>query len=248
MLKKIHKIIGLSVCIIIIHLAITGIILMYPYTFRLHDTYFTSNFIYSLYDMHNPSEVKTPEFLEDIGLVSSKIVVSDMVLETNISDIIGLLRKDNYIYILNSNSLTFIEEREYGLQIIAEKKLSFAATSLGISNNEVFLKSEEDEYYRIHNDLRASLNKVNNIIYKESNLVIPDKELSNYFLNQVQGPGVQALRLVTDFHNGRFFGPVIMLVFFISSFFIIFLALSGAYMTIKPSIKRYYKSKKKKRF
>lgn len=221
---------------------------MYPYTFRLHDTYFTSNFIYSLYDMHNPSEVKTPEFLEDIGLVSSKIVVSDMVLETNISDIIGLLRKDNYIYILNSNSLTFIEEREYGLQIIAEKKLSFAATSLGISNNEVFLKSEEDEYYRIHNDLRASLNKVNNIIYKESNLVIPDKELSNYFLNQVQGPGVQALRLVTDFHNGRFFGPVIMLVFFISSFFIIFLALSGAYMTIKPSIKRYYKSKKKKRF
>jgi len=198
--------------------------------------------------MHNPSEVKTPEFLEDIGLVSSKIVVSDMVLETNISDIIGLLRKDNYIYILNSNSLTFIEEREYGLQIIAEKKLSFAATSLGISNNEVFLKSEEDEYYRIHNDLRASLNKVNNIIYKESNLVIPDKELSNYFLNQVQGPGVQALRLVTDFHNGRFFGPVIMLVFFISSFFIIFLALSGAYMTIKPSIKRYYKSKKKKRF
>ena len=93
MLKKLHKIIGLSVCIIIIHLAVTGIILMYPHTFRLHDTYFTSNFIYSLYDMHNPSEVKALESGNDLGLVSSKIIVSDMVLETNIKDIISLLKK-----------------------------------------------------------------------------------------------------------------------------------------------------------
>ena len=248
MLKKIHKIIGLSVCIIIIHLAVTGIILMYPHTFRLHDTYFTSNFIYSLYDMHNPSEVKALESGNDLGLVSSKIIVSDMVLETNIKDIISLLKKDNYIYILNSKSLIVIEEKDYGLQIIKENPLSFVAISLGTSNDQVFLKSVDDEYYRIHNDLRILLNEANNIKYKKSNLIIPNKELSNYFLNQVQGPGIQALRLFADLHNGRFFGPVVMIIFFISSFFIIFLAISGAYMTIRPSIKRYYyRSKKKKR-
>ena len=92
------------------------------------------------------------------------------------------------------------------------------------------------------------MNEANNIKYKKSNLIIPNKELSNYFLNQVQGPGIQALRLFADLHNGRFFGPVVMIIFFISSFLIIFLAISGAYMTIRPSIKRYYyRSKKKKR-
>ena len=125
MLKKLHKIIGLSVCIIIIHLSITGIILMYPYTFRLHDTYFTNNFIYSLYDMHKPSEVRTIESLEDIGLVSSKIIVSDIVLETNIKDIISLLKQDKYIYILNRNSLTLLEEKEYELQIVKKKYFLF---------------------------------------------------------------------------------------------------------------------------
>ena len=246
MLKKLHKIIGVSVCIIIIHLAITGIILMYPYTFRLHDTYFTNNFLYSLYDMHNLSEVKTIESSEDIGLVSSKIIVSDVVLETNINDIISLLKQDNYIYLLNRNSLTMIEEKEYGLQIVKEKALSFSASSIGIINNEAFVKSIDDNYYKIHNDLNISLNEVNNIKYQESRLIIPDKELSIYFLNQIQGPGIQALRLVADLHNGRFFGPIVMIIFFISSFFIIFLAISGAYMTIRPSIKRYYYMRKKK--
>ena len=159
-----------------------------------------------------------------------------------------LLKKDNYIYILNSKSLTVIEEKDYGLQIIKENPLSFVAISLGTSNDQVFLKSVDDEYYRIHNDLRILLNEANNIKYKKSNLIIPNKELSNYFLNQVQGPGIQALRLFADLHNGRFFGPVVMIIFFISSFLIIFLAISGAYMTIRPSIKRYYyRSKKKKR-
>ncbi len=248
MLKKLHKIIGLSVCIIIIHLSITGIILMYPYTFRLHDTYFTNNFIYSLYDMHKPSEVRTIESLEDIGLVSSKIIVSDIVLETNIKDIISLLKQDKYIYILNRNSLTLLEEKEYELQIVKKKILSFSAVSLGISNNKIFLKSFENEFYRINDDLSTIAEEDQNIKYKESYLIIPDEEVSNYFLEQVQGPGIQALRLVADLHNGRFFGPLVMIIFFITSFLIIFLAISGAYMTIRPSIKRYYyRSKKKKR-
>tara|TARA_B100000686_G_scaffold354825_1_gene467488 strand:+ start:2262 stop:2861 length:600 start_codon:yes stop_codon:yes gene_type:complete len=198
--------------------------------------------------MHKPSEVRTIESLEDIGLVSSKIIVSDIVLETNIKDIISLLKQDKYIYILNRNSLTLLEEKEYELQIVKKKILSFSAVSLGISNNKIFLKSFENEFYRINDDLSTIAEEDQNIKYKESYLIIPDEEVSNYFLEQVQGPGIQALRLVADLHNGRFFGPLVMIIFFITSFLIIFLAISGAYMTIRPSIKRYYyRSKKKKR-
>ena len=110
------------------------------------------------------------------------------------------------------------------------------------------MKSFENEFYRINDDLSTIAEEDQNIKYKESYLIIPDEEVSNYFLEQVQGPGIQALRLVADLHNGRFFGPLVMIIFFITSFLIIFLAISGAYMTIRPSIKRYYyRSKKKKR-
>ena len=93
MLKKLHKIIGLSVCIIVIHLSITGIILMYPSTFKLLDTYYTNSYLYNLYGMFKASDVKVLESNDiDIGVIKSKLIVSDMVLETSNRDIIGILK------------------------------------------------------------------------------------------------------------------------------------------------------------
>ena len=71
MLKRLHKIIGLSICLIVIHLSITGAVLMYPSTFKLQDTYFTNSFIYNLYDMYKLSDVKVLEGNdEDIGVLN----------------------------------------------------------------------------------------------------------------------------------------------------------------------------------
>ena len=85
MLKRLHKIIGLSIGVIVVHLAITGILLMYPYSFRLTETYFTNDYLYYLYDMHTPADVRILESSEEIGLIGSKIVVSDNVIETNMN-------------------------------------------------------------------------------------------------------------------------------------------------------------------
>ena len=87
MLKRLHKIIGLSIGVIVVHLAITGILLMYPYSFRLTETYFTNDYLSYLYDMHTPADVRILESSEEIGLIGSKIVVSDNVIETNMNNI-----------------------------------------------------------------------------------------------------------------------------------------------------------------
>ena len=75
MLKKLHKIIGISVCLIVIHLSITGAVLMYPSVFKLQDTYFSNSYLYNLYDMYKPSDVRVLEGVdEDIGAIKSKII------------------------------------------------------------------------------------------------------------------------------------------------------------------------------
>ena len=110
MLKKLHKIIGLSVCIIVIHLSITGIILMHPRTFKLLDTYYTNSYLYNLYGMFKTSDVKVLESNDiDIGVIKSKLIVSDMVLETGNKDIIGLLKINNLIYALKNNFLKLFQ-------------------------------------------------------------------------------------------------------------------------------------------
>ena len=69
MLKKIHKIVGLSVALIVIHLAITGIILMYPGTFKLQNTFLTNNYVLSLYHMYQTTDVLHNKSYSNVGIV-----------------------------------------------------------------------------------------------------------------------------------------------------------------------------------
>lgn len=250
MLKKLHKIIGLSVCLIIIHLSITGIILMYPSTFKLQETYFKNRYISSLYDMYTVADVRALEVAEeDLGIIKSKAIVSDMVIETGINNILGALKADNLIFVLNNKKIILIQESDYGLEIIKDEKIPFTALSIGKDNDNILIKGTEDKFYIVNENLSFSLAKNNEIEFNETSLVLPEEEIARYYLLQVQGPGVQALRLFADLHNGRFFGPFVMFIFAITSILVIFLSISGSYMTIKPSIKRYiYKARKKKRY
>lgn len=250
MLKKLHKIIGLSVCLIIIHLSITGIILMYPSTFKLQETYFKNRYISGLYDMYTVADVRALEAAEeDLGIIKSKAIVSDMVIETGINNILGALKANNLIFVLNNKKLILIQESDYGLEIIKDEKIPFTALSIGKDNDNILIKGTEDKFYIVNENLSFSLAKNNEIEFNETPLVLPEEEIARYYLLQVQGPGVQALRLFADLHNGRFFGPFVMFIFALTSILVIFLSISGSYMTIKPSIKRYiYKARKKKRY
>ena len=250
MLKKLHKIIGLSVCLIVIHLSITGIILMYPSTFKLQETYFKNRYISSLYDMYTVADVRALEAAEeDLGIIKSKAIVSDMVIETGINNILGALKANNLIFVLNNKKLILIQESDYGLEIIKDEKIPFTALSIGKDNDNILIKGTEDKFYIVNENLSFSLAKNNEIEFNETPLVLPEEEIARYYLLQVQGPGGQALRLFADLHNGRFFGPFVMFIFVITSILVIFLSISGSYMTIKPSIKRYiYKARKKKRY
>ena len=109
------------------------------------------------------------------------------------------------------------------------------------------MKEEAGKFYILDESLSFSLATNNEIEFYEVSIVLPDEETAIYYLHQVQGPGIQALRLFADLHNGRFFGPLVMFIFAITSILVIFLSISGSYMALKPSIKRYiYKSRKKK--
>ena len=133
MLKKLHKIIGISVCLIVIHLSITGAVLMYPSVFKLQDTYFSNSYLYNLYDMYKSSDVRVLEGVdEDVGVIKSKIITSDMVLETNAADIIGVLKIDNFIFVLNKEKILLIEESDYELEVIKEKNIPHSFINKGL--------------------------------------------------------------------------------------------------------------------
>ena len=86
---------------------------MYPNTFKLYDTYYTNSYISNLYDMHTIKDVRS--FIgieEDLGVIESKIITSDMVIDIGINNIIGAIKKDNLIFTLNDKNIVLIKESD----------------------------------------------------------------------------------------------------------------------------------------
>ena len=74
---------------------------MYPNTFKLQDTYYTNNIFLICMICTRLQRKGTHGLEEDLGVINSKIITSDMVIDTGINNIIGALKKDNLIFTLN---------------------------------------------------------------------------------------------------------------------------------------------------
>ncbi len=97
---------------------------------------------------------------------------------------------------------------------------------MSLSDEIVFLKNDNEYYNLDENYLLKMVNEEGKDI-KWSNITTIDKELAKYYLNIHQGKGVSLTRILTELHNGKFFGSIFTLILFFSSLSLIFLTLSS---------------------
>ena len=116
---------------------------------------------------------------------------------------------------------------------------------LGVTKQEklIAIDQEKNKFLIIKENNEYALSTTD-MPYEKIVFETVEYEKADFYLNLIQGPGIQALRLITDLHNGRFFGFIVMIIFVIASICNVFLALSGSYMTLRPLIiKKYIKHK-----
>ena len=248
MLKKFHKIVGLSVALIIIHLSVTGIILMYPTTFKLQDTYLSNNYILSLYDMKKTTDVRVHKLYTNIGVISRKVIIDDYVIDTGLEPILSIVKENKNIFIGSDKSLLLIEYDEDEPKVIKKIDLPFVMKEMLLNDTSgvSFIDEKNTAFYLDETHKFISIESPHKPI--EGLLLInADKESAEMYLNFIQGPGVHLLRFITDIHNGRFFGKIAMILFSISSLAVIFLAISGTLMSLNITLKRSAYNKRKHR-
>ena len=248
MLKKIHKIIGLSVALIVLHLSATGIILMYPVTLKLQETFLSNNYILSLYDMKRTTDVRVHKYHSNIGVISRNVIIDDYVIDTGLESILSLVKEKNIIFIASDKSLVIVQYDEDEPKVIKKIDLPFVLKGM-------FIKSKLGVNFVDEKNVTFYLDETHKFISIESHkepleevlLVNADKESADLYLKFIQGPGVHLLRCITDIHNGRFFGKIVMILFSISSLGVIFLAISGTLMSLNITLKRSAYNKRKHR-
>ena len=236
-LRKLHKYLGFAFSIFILHLTVTGILLTYPKTFNIEETYMSNFFILKKYNMDTHREVYGLSNIEDeVVIIKNNIYINSKFVDKFNEDIINILyqKKDKKIIILSKSTIGiyFFENIDGELEIndiiSLENTKKIKYLGLNLSDDIVFLKNDNEFYNFDDNYLLKLVNeKDKEKDIKWSNVSKINKKLAKYYLSIHQGEGVSLTRILTELHNGKFFGSIFTLILFFSSLSLIFLTLSS---------------------
>jgi hypothetical protein len=234
-LRKLHKYLGFAFSIFILHLTVTGILLTYPKTFNIEEKYISNFFILKKYNMDTHKEVYGLRNIKDeVVIIRNNIYINSQFVDKFSDEIINVLYQKNEkkIFILSKSiiGIYFFENIDGALEIkdIISIENTKKIKSLGqnLSGDIIFLKNDS-EYYNLNSKYLIKLANVKDKNIKWSNISEIDKKLAKYYLNIHQGKGVSLTRILTELHNGKFFGSIFTLILFFSSLSLIFLTLSS---------------------
>ncbi len=234
-LRKLHKYLGFAFSLFILHLTVTGILLTYPKTFNIEEIYISNFFILKKYNMDTHREVYGVSNIEDeVVIIKNNIYVNGKFVDKFSSQIINILyqKKKNRIIVLSESTIGIYllenidEELEINDIISIKNTKKIQHLGLNLSGGIVFLKND-NQHYKLDNSymLKSADEKDKNINLSEVSLM--NKKLAAYYLNIHQGKGVSLIRILTELHNGKFFGSIFTLILFFSSLSLIFLTLSS---------------------
>lgn len=234
-LRKLHKFLGFAFSIFILHLTVTGILLTYPKTFNIEEKYISNFFILKKYNMDTHKEVYGLRNIEDeVVIIRNNIYINSQFVDKFSDEIINVLYQKNEkkIFILSKSiiGIYFFENIDGALEIkdiiSIENTKKIKGLGQNLSDDIIFLKNDS-EYYNFDNKNLIKQANIKDKNIKWSNISKIDKKLAKHYLNIHQGNGVSLTRILTELHNGKFFGSIFTLILFFASLSLIFLTLSS---------------------
>ena len=234
-LRKLHKYLGFAFSIFILHLTVTGILLTYPKTFNIEEKYISNFFILKKYNMDTHKEVYGLRNIEDeVVIIRNNIYINSQFVDKFSDEIINVLYQKNKkkIFILSKSiiGIYFFENIDGALEIkdiiSIENTKKIKGLGQNLSDDIIFFKNDS-EYYNLENKHLIKQANIKDKNIKWSNISKIDKKLAKYYLNIHQGKGVSLTRILTELHNGKFFGSIFTLILFFASLSLIFLTLSS---------------------
>ncbi len=235
-LRKLHKYIGFAFSLFIVHLTITGILLTYPKTFKIEETLINNYYILKKYNMETFKDVfEFKNDKNDIILIKNNIYLNDKFIDKFKEDIFGVFFNniENKLYVLSSKRLIIYlfaiidEELEIEDILTLNNEKSLNKLGINIITNEIILKKDSMYYKLVDNSILKLIKTANVNDYNWSNMTKPNKDLANHYLTLHQGSGVSIIRILTELHNGKFFGSIFTLILFFSSLSLLFLTFSS---------------------
>ena len=242
--RKLHKYIGFVFSIFILHLTVTGILLLYPESLGVEKKFMNNSYFLKKYNMSTKADVLMADTdKHEIVVINKSFYINNEFIDTLDSNVISLYFKDAdmklYIFSAFEIQIYFFEEVDQKLELLNIETLVInnKIVKVGTINKNIILATEKD-YYKITAD-KISLFYGDKKKITWLKIKMTPENIAKHYLKLHQGEGVSFHRIVTELHSGKFFGVGAIFLLLLSSISIIFLVVSSFVFGIN------YKRKKK---
>jgi hypothetical protein len=170
----------------------------------------------------------------EIITINNSLYFNEKFIDSNKNNIFGVIYNNTHksLLVLNKEELIvyLLEKINDNLEIKDVLYLTnsekFIAIGKDYSNN-IYLQNN-NFLYQFNKD--TSFTKTKSVLKKNivwSKTTVAKKDIAKIYLKAHQGNGVSILKILTELHNGKFFGSIFVFILFLSSLSLIFLTLSS---------------------
>lgn len=233
--RRLHRALGVGAAIFILFLVMSGLAINHSHDLGLDQQHVSQPSLLSWYGLGEPQDIRS--FVVSDGWLSfagSQLYLNDKHVST-IANGVGAVSSADMLIAAGSEELLLLDHD--GTLI---ERLSWGPPGAGLleaiglhENTTVMVKSADQVWLADAQmlDWQRAEDATESTVW--SSPVSTPQDLRNAITRQYRGDGVSLERLLLDFHSGRIFGPVGVLVYDLLALAVGFMAISGLVLWLR---------------
>jgi len=230
-LIKVHKIVGLFVCLVLIHLSVTGIILNHTDKLNLNQTKISWDWLLKAYGIGVPETQAAFAIDEDFfHQTNYQIFMNTRSITRVKSKLVGVIDFDDQFIVSTTENIILVNKLgEFIKKIKLPKNLIGKINKIGPYSNGIIIEINKNKFVSDRNI--KNWEPINNpeIVEWSTESKIPE-DINNQIKAYYVGEGISIEQIILDLHSGVIFKGVGKLFMDIIALLLILMSVSGGWI------------------
>ena len=234
-MRRLHRPLGAGAAVFVIFMVLSGIAINHSGGLGLDKRHLSQSFLLSWYGLDGPEEIHSFAVGNDwLSFAGSQLYLNERPVET-ISNGVGAVAIGDMLVAAGSDELLLLNQAG---QLIERSPWdpteAGAIESIGVFADGTVVVQSESQLWMTDSDLLSWQRAENDITSPRwsSSEPIP-LNLNEAITRQYRGNGPSLERVLLDFHSGRIFGSIGLLVYDLLALAVGFLAISGVILWLR---------------
>jgi len=233
--RRLHRSLGAGAAIFVLFMVMSGLVINHSHDLGLDQRHISQSSLLSWYGFGEPEDIRSFVVADGwLSFAGSQLYLNDRHVAT-IANGVGVVSNADMLIAAGSEELLLLDHDGTLIERLPWSQPGAGPLeAIGVYENTVVAVQSANQLWLADEqmlDWQQTENAVTGAVW--SSPVSTPPELHRAITSQYRGDGLSMERLLLDFHSGRIFGPVGVLVYDLLALAVGFMAISGLVLWIR---------------